>query len=416
MTPAPDRWAPGPPGRPALARCINVPVDHFAAGYWGRAALLSPVETLPGDFSDLLDLPAVDELLSRRGLRTPFLRLAKDGQVVPTGRFTRGGGAGATIGDQVADDRVLDLVVDGSTVVLQGLHRTWPPLVDFATQLAVDLGHPVQVNAYVTPPQSQGFSPHYDVHDVFVLQVAGEKRWTVHEPVLEAPLRDQPWTDRREAVRGRAAEPPVIDAVLRPGDALYLPRGYLHSARALGGVSAHVTVGVHTVTRYSVAEALLASAADQADLRASLPLGLDLSDGDALREEVAATVRALVSRLESSGPDEVASALRRTVWPQTRPEPVGPLAVADAAARLGKGWRVRARLGVRAHVRTGRGWVEADLGDRVVTLPVGSADLVRTLFRGGVVVVGELPELTVDEQVELVRRMLREGLVVPVEA
>jgi len=416
MTHAPDRWAPGSPGRPALARCINVPVDDFAAGYWGRAALLSPAETLPCDFSDLLDLVAVDELLSRRGLRTPFLRLAKDGQVVPTRRFTRGGGAGAAIGDQVADDRVLDLVVDGSTVVLQGLHRTWPPLVDFATQLAVDLGHPVQLNAYVTPPQSQGFSPHYDVHDVFVLQVAGEKHWTIHEPVLQAPLRDQPWTDRRDAVRERAAEPPVIDAVLRPGDALYLPRGYLHSARALGGVSAHLTVGVHAVTRYAVAEALLAAAADQADLRASLPLGLDLSDGESLREAVAATVRALVSRLQSAGPDEVASALRRTVWPQTRPEPVGPLAVADAVARLDKGRRVRARLGVRAHVRTGGGRVEADLGDRVVTLPAGSADALRTLLGGGVVVVGELPELTVDEQVELVRRMLREGLVVPVEA
>jgi bifunctional lysine-specific demethylase and histidyl-hydroxylase NO66 len=416
MTHAPDRWAPGSPGRPALARCISVRADDFAAGYWGRAALLSPVETLPGDFSDLLDLAAVDELLSRRGLRTPFLRLAKDGQIVPTARYTRAGGAGAAIGDQVADDRVLDLVVDGSTVVLQGLHRTWPPLIDFATQLAVDLGHPVQVNAYITPPQSQGFSPHYDVHDVFVLQMAGEKHWTIHEPVLQAPLRDQPWTERRDAVRERAAEPPVIDAVLRPGDALYLPRGYLHSARALRGVSAHLTVGVHAVTRYAVAEALLASAADEADLRASLPLGLDLSDGESLREEVAATVRALVSRLESAGPDEVASALRRTVWPQTRPESVGPLAVADAVARLDKGWRVRARLGVRAHVRTGGGGVEADLGDRVVPLPAGSADAVRTLLGGGVVVVGELPELTVDEQVELVRRMLREGLVVPVEA
>jgi hypothetical protein len=95
---------------------------------------------------------------------------------------------------------------------------------------------------------------------------------------------------------------------------------------------------------------------------------------------------------------------------------VGPLAVADAVARLDKGRRVRARRGVRAHVRTGGGGVEADLGDRVVTLPAGSADALRTLLGGGVVVVGELPELTVDEQVELVRRMLREGLVVPVEA
>jgi bifunctional lysine-specific demethylase and histidyl-hydroxylase NO66 len=416
MTQAPDRRASRSSGRPALVRCVNVPAEEFAARYWGRLPLLSPADTLPCDFSDLLDLPAVDELLSRRGLRTPFLRLAKDGQVVPTDRFTRGGGAGAAIGDQVADDRVLDLVVDGSTVVLQGLHRTWPPLVGFATQLAVDLGHPVQVNAYVTPPQSQGFSAHYDVHDVFVLQVAGVKHWTVHEPVLEAPLRDQPWTDRRDAVRQRAAEPPVIDAVLRSGDALYLPRGYLHSARALGGVSAHLTVGVHAVTRYVVAEALLAAAADEVALRGSLPLGLDLADGESLRDEVAATVRALVARLEGAGPDEVVSALRRTVWSQTRPEPLGPLAVADAVARLDKGSRVRARLGVRAHLRTGEGGVEADLGDRVVALPGGSADAVRVLLGGGVVVVGELPGLAVDEQVELVRRMLREGLVVPVEA
>ncbi|HSK25423.1 MAG TPA: cupin domain-containing protein [Jiangellales bacterium] len=416
MTQTSEGRAPGDSGRPALSRCINLPVGEFADRYWGRAALLSPAETLPGDFADLLSLEAVDELLSRRGLRTPFVRLAKDGQVVPTGRYTRGGGAGAAITDQVADDRVLDLVVDGSTVVLQGLHRTWPPLVDFATRLAVDLGHPVQVNAYITPPQSQGFSPHYDVHDVFVLQVAGEKHWTIHEPVLETPLRDQPWTDHREAVRRRAEEAPVIDTVLRPGDALYLPRGYLHSATALGGVSAHLTVGVHAVTRYAVAEALLVAASDDPALRGSLPLGLDLTDAEALRDEVATTVRALLERLEGAQPEEVVAALRRTVWPQTRPEPLGPLAVAAAVASLDKGSRVRARLGVRASVRTEESGVVVDLGERQVSLPAGSEEAVRALLAGGPVGVGELPGLGVDEQVDLVRRVLREGLVVPVEA
>jgi len=115
----------------------------------------------------------VDELTSTRGLRTPFLRVAKDGKVVEPARFTRGGGAGAEIADQVADDRLAELFVDGSTLVLQGLHRTWPPLVGFGGRLAVELGHPVQINAYVTPPQNKGFSAHFDVHDVFVLQVPG---------------------------------------------------------------------------------------------------------------------------------------------------------------------------------------------------------------------------------------------------
>ena len=113
---------------------------------------------------------------------------------------------------------------------------------------------------------------------MFVLQIAGEKQWFIHEPVFESPLRSQPWNDRSTAVAEAATQAPVIDTVLRPGDALYLPRGYLHSAKALGGVSVHLTVGIHPVTRYALVEALLALAADDLSLRTSLPLGVDLSD------------------------------------------------------------------------------------------------------------------------------------------
>ncbi|GMA87539.1 hypothetical protein GCM10025868_27890 [Angustibacter aerolatus] len=87
----------------------------------------------------------------------------------------------------LSDDKVLQQAASGSTLVLQALHRTWPPIVRFAQRLAADLGHPVQANAYVTPPQNRGFDDHYDVHDVFVLQVEGEKRWRIHAPVLDAP-------------------------------------------------------------------------------------------------------------------------------------------------------------------------------------------------------------------------------------
>ena len=92
--------------------------------------------------------------------------------------------------------------------MLQALHRVWPPVLQFCQELAGELGHPVQANAYVTPPQNQGFSAHYDVHDVFVLQIAGEKRWRIHPPVLVSPLRDQPWNDRKADVEKRAEEPP----------------------------------------------------------------------------------------------------------------------------------------------------------------------------------------------------------------
>ena len=299
----------GSTSRPALRRCVHVDPDDFARDTWSRAPLLSTREQLDTTYDDLFSLAAVDELLSRRGLRTPFIRLAKDGTVVPTGRYTRPGGTGAQIGDQVADDRVLDLFLDGHTVVLQGLHRLWPPLIDFAGALTTDLGHPVQVNAYITPRSSQGFSAHYDVHDVFVLQVAGEKRWRIHAPVHPDPLPDQPWADRRSAVEARAQETPLIDTVLRPGDALYLPRGYLHAAEALGDVSCHLTVGVHPVTRRAVLESLLDIVSDDPALRSSLPLGVDVSDPASVEADVRATVEALTARLQSVTAAEVADRL-----------------------------------------------------------------------------------------------------------
>src|SRR5919112_1950354 len=95
----------------ALTRCVGVGAATFATAYWGKAPLLTRAPELAGaaGFTDLLSPAAVDELLGRRGLRTPFLRVAQDGAVFPAARFTGGGGAGAEVGDQVLDDRVLDL-------------------------------------------------------------------------------------------------------------------------------------------------------------------------------------------------------------------------------------------------------------------------------------------------------------------
>ena len=405
----------GPSGdRPALRRCIGVDPETFAGRYWAQQPLLTPAA---GDFGDLLSPAAVDELISTRGLRTPFLRVAKDGAVVEPARFTRGGGAGAEIGDQLADDRLAELFADGSTLVLQGLHRTWPPLVEFGGRLAAELGHPVQINAYVTPPQNKGFSAHFDVHDVFVLQVAGEKRWTIHPPVHEAPLRDQEWTRYRAAVQQRAAGEPAIDAVLRPGDALYLPRGWLHSAGALGDTTVHLTVGIHCVTRYALVEALTALAAQEPELRASLPLGVDVADPDQLGADLAATVEALTGWLGKVDPAAVADRVRRRVWTQTRPEPVGPLAQAAAARSVSDATTVRVRGGLRHRLRPVEGGtVVLELPDRTLSLPAAAAAALRALLSGQELPAGALPGLDAADGRTLVARLLRESIVVPAQA
>jgi hypothetical protein len=405
-------------GRPApgtaLARCVGDPAS-FAAEHWGRAPLLTRGD--PDAFRDLLDLDGVDELLSRRGLRTPFIRMAKAGQVLDSSSFTAPGGVGAEIGDQVRDDRVAALFGDGATVVLQALHRTWPPVIDLCTRLAAELGHPVQANAYVTPPSSRGFSAHYDVHDVFVLQLAGRKHWAIHTPVLPDPLRDQPWGQRSAAVAAAArGTEPAIDTVLEAGDVLYLPRGWLHAATALGEVSVHLTVGVHVVTRYALVEALTALVADDPELRATLPLGVDVADPGALAPHLDAVRAALTAALARVPAEAVARRVRGRVWAGNRPEPVGVVAGTAFAEGLAPGDVVRRRGGLHHRLRPAAdpdGKVELELPDREISFPAFTASALHALLGDAPVAVGSLPGMEEADQVVLVRRLLREGVLVP---
>jgi hypothetical protein len=424
-----DRGAGRAQDRPALRRLVAGDLDDFAAATWGREARLSRAADLakhadgsagdaPAAFGDLFDLAAVDELLSRRGLRTPFLRIAKQGTVVDSRHFTGEGGVGAEVADQVRDDRVAALFAEGNTVVLQGVHRTWGPVADLVTDLAAELGHPVQTNAYITPASSQGFSAHYDVHDVFVLQIAGTKRWHVHAPVHPDPLRSQPWNDRADAVAARATEDPLIDEVLEPGDALYLPRGYLHSATAQGEVSAHLTIGVHVLTRWAVVDALVNALTSDPELRASLPLGMDASDPAALAPHVEAVAARLAESLaapDDGRPERVARTLRRRVWHGNRPETVAPLAQAAAATAADADTVVRRRRGLHHRLRATApdAPVALELPDRTITLPAGTREAVARLLDGRPATAAELPDLAPEDGVVVVRRLLKEGVLLP---
>ena len=390
-----------------------MPSPDFAEQYWGRRPLLTRAAQLPARFDDLLGESAVDELLSRRGLRTPFLRMAKDGDIVAPARYTRGGGAGAGAGDQVADDMVLQQLDCGATLVLQALHRTWPPLVTFGSQLSGELGHPVQINAYVTPPQNRGFAAHYDVHDVFVLQVAGRKQWRVYSPVLAEPLRDQPWDQRRSAVAQRAHETPLIDEVLAPGDALYLPRGYLHSAVAIGELSIHLTVGVHPLTRYQLVRHLLDAAASDPALRMSLPMGVDLGDPAVLEPHLRDTVSALRSYLDTISVEPVAERITSDLIRQTRAAPIAPLEQLAAAESVDAATLLRLRPGLRCTLVRDDAGLRLRMLDKAVPLPLGAEAALKTVLVGRAFAPGELPGLDPIEQLALVRTLLREAVVVP---
>ncbi|MCV6963930.1 cupin [Mycobacterium intermedium] len=399
-----------------LSRCVAADPETFASQYWGRRALLSTSAALPRDFGDLLSASMVDELIAERGVRSPFIRLAKEGDLLAKDCYLGPAGFGAEISDQVDSGKVLGEFASGATIVLQGLHRLWPPLIDFVRNLVDELGHPVQANAYITPPTSRGFDAHYDVHDVFVLQTAGQKRWIVHEPVHEHPLASQPWTQYRDAIAERVTDEPAIDTVLSEGDALYLPRGWVHSAQALDSTSIHLTIGVSAMTRLDVARAVVDQLSTVDAYRKSLPMGVDPADQDEIIATVTKVLAEMVESLRDNASeisDGVATALLRRHADRTRPVAVRPLASLSAVERADT-VKVRWRHGLIATMHRTGDRVVLTLPDKVMTFPQSCAEAVATLHRGLTAGADSLPGLDHADGAVLVRRLLREAVVVPV--
>ncbi|HEX3908944.1 MAG TPA: cupin domain-containing protein [Mycobacteriales bacterium] len=335
----------------------------------------------------------------------------RDGTTVPG--VTREAVAGSrTITDLVDANAVSRRHGEGATLVLNSLHRFWPPLVEFCRDLAMELGHPTQCNAYITPAgDAKGFAFHHDTHDVFVLQVTGRKRWQVHQPVITLPTKSQP---RSGADLVPDGQPPLIDTELGPGDTLYLPRGYVHAAATTDSRSLHLTVGVLAITWYDVLRDVVATAADELSFRHALPV----SPHDALEQDpdqLAAVLQQAAAWLSALPVERARELLEARVRKAAPAEPLRLLAQAEAVAGCAPDFPVRPRRGLRWSIQTAGERVTLQLPDCRLDLPAYTADALRralttpgTPAELGAAGLG----LDADDAVVLVRRLLREGALV----
>ncbi|HSK58295.1 MAG TPA: cupin, partial [Actinomycetospora sp.] len=111
----------------------------------------------------------------------------------------------------------------------------------------------------------------------------------------------------------------------------------------------------------------------------------------------------------------VARSLRRRVWHGNRPETVAPLAQAAAATSADASTVVRLRRGLHHRLRPTDADAPAvlELPDRTLTLPAGTREAVARLLDGHPATAAELPGLTPDDGAVVVRRLLKEGVLVP---
>lgn len=163
-------------------------------------------------------------------------------------------------------------------------------------------------NVYLTPPNSQGFAPHYDDIEAFVIQLEGAKHWRVYAP--RTPQEHLPRVSSGNFTQKEVGKP-ILEVTLEPGDMLYFPRGFIHQAVTVEGKhSLHITVSMYQKTSYAdLLEALVPVAlqnAINADVRfrEGLPLnihqvmGLVFAENDsAERTEIRNQVKSLFDKI-----------------------------------------------------------------------------------------------------------------------
>ena len=372
------------------------PVDRsvFLAEHFERRALVARGESRR--FRGLPTLREVDRAVTTREIRYPDLRMAREGASLEPRTFTRL--------DGVADPiLVAERIAEGATLILNDVQTWSAPVARICAALGREVHGRAWANLYVAPPQAHGFVPHIDETDVFVLQLRGEKHWALYEPAREFP----PLTTISRPFEPDG--PPVETVVLRPGDALYIPRGQPHSAETHAHDSIHLTIAITPATWVTALHAALHQLAERDErLRHAIPFGAFRSPEGA-RLEFEAMLRAL-----AEGAD-----LRRSLGrvhaeaAQERP-PLAPGQIASAfePSPVTLDTVVSRRPAVDVAVTSAGGDIELSVSGRAITLPRWTRPAVRHALQRKRFRVGDLPDdLDDDAKVVLVKRLLREGIV-----
>jgi bifunctional lysine-specific demethylase and histidyl-hydroxylase NO66 len=364
-------------GPTALARCVG-DVETFARTSWGREAV---VRRGAGPYVDLLDVDVVERLLMAPA-RRPMFRMVRDGSPLPVADYTSSRRLGGVTVADVADvSRVMRLLADGATVVLQSLQHWCPPIARFCSDMQSETSHVVQANSYLSPAGSNGLARHHDTHEVIVLQVEGSKAWSVDA---------------------------LGDLTLEPGDMLYIPAGTSHEAAAQSGFSLHLTIGILATTYRSVLRRAL-DAVDDAELDRPLPLGFARADHQGGREATERSIAVAVGEFTSGVRPSVLfdAEIRRSIRSR-HPLPSGHLrSLMEAPGIVDDVW-------IRAHpqleVTASHGRLTLRAAGRQLSVPGAIGEAATAVATGEPIAVNRLPGLDGASQAVFARRLIRESI------
>ncbi len=233
-------------------------IAEFLERYWQRESVVLGGRS-PDHFDSIFSIDSIDSLLTNC--------------TIPAGNIDMGSNAvGADPASYkpkgVADSAsLLKLHKAGETIILRAMHLFDGGLRQLCAALSSVFRCNAQANIYITPAKTRSSYPHWDAHDIFILQVAGTKVWTLHENALALPHPDFRFDPNQHPIGD-----PIGEIEMKPGDTAYIPRGLAHNPHAIDH-SVHISLGVQVITWYDVLVAALQQACGSTEaVRRAVPL------------------------------------------------------------------------------------------------------------------------------------------------
>lgn len=229
-----------------------IPPEDFFNHYWENKPLVLNHRNKQG-YEGLLTLQEAEYLLTtllapkeRYFNKVPWIRLINNKKELNVEDYLRQRGALRT--SFFSTEKILNGYRSGNTIVLNGLEYRFEPVRKLCALLEELFGHLVGTNLFLTPSNAQGFQAHYDPYSVFILQLEGEKLWKIYSATIPYPIGFQ------DKLFSEDPGTPIYEISLKPGDLIYLPRGYVHEALTSNTYSLHLSIGIKLITWLDVLE------------------------------------------------------------------------------------------------------------------------------------------------------------------
>ena len=217
-----------------------VPTDKFFQDYCHQRPLHIPGQA--GKFASVMSWDDMNRILDMAVWTARSLQLSLDRQRIPPAAYCR-----TTVDRnqmqvmQPDAQKLLGFLKRGASLLLNEIETLHPGIRSVMETIEAAHGGRGNANLYCSWKQHQAFDSHYDRHEVYALQIIGEKRWRIYEGRAENPIEHPAFLNLPQSEYDRMKGALAEEIVMRPGDLLYLPRGQFHDALASSDASVHVT-------------------------------------------------------------------------------------------------------------------------------------------------------------------------------